>query len=123
AWGLARPYAERALAIAERRQVPGDIAYMRSCLGELAFHRGDWDEARGHCAHAAAIQERLDPTFSWGISACAPAYLCLLDLAQGRAIEESLERLESLLTMMREAANQAAIEMGAMSEVALAERH
>jgi tetratricopeptide (TPR) repeat protein len=122
AFAPAKPSADRALAVAERRQVPGDIAYMRSCLGELAFHRGDWDEARDHCAHAAAIQERLDPTFSWGISACAPAYLCLLDLAQGRASEESVERLESLLTMMRAAANQAATEVGAMSEVALAER-
>jgi tetratricopeptide (TPR) repeat protein len=119
---LAKPYAERALAVAERRQVPNDIAFMRANLGELAYYRGDWDEAREHFAHAVAIQERLDPTLTRFGAAPARVSLCLLDLAQGRAIEETILRLESLLTIMRELVNHPALEAGALGEVALAER-
>jgi transcriptional regulator with XRE-family HTH domain/tetratricopeptide (TPR) repeat protein len=119
---LAKPYAERALAVAERRQVPADIAFMRGNVGELALYRGDWDEAREHFASAAAIQERLDPTFAWGDSGPAQVYLRLLDLAQGGAAEESIRHLESLLAIMRERVNHPALETGALGEVALAER-
>jgi tetratricopeptide (TPR) repeat protein len=122
-FALAKPYAERALAVAERRQVPDDIAFMRVNLGELAYYRGDWDEAREHIAHAVAIQERLDPTLTWGDAAPMQVYVCLLDLAQGRAIEETTLRLESLLTIMRDLVSHPALELGAQGEVALAERH
>jgi hypothetical protein len=51
----AKPYAERALAVAERRQIPSGIATMRVNVGELAFYGGDWDEAREHYLYAAAV--------------------------------------------------------------------
>ena len=124
---LAKQYAERALAVAERRQVPSDIAFMRFHVGEPAFYGGDWDEAREHFSQAAAIQERLDPTFTLRIirpiSAPAQVYVCLLDLAQGRAVEESIRRLESLLASMRERVNHECLLTTALGEVALAERN
>ena len=118
----AKQYAERALAVAERRQIPSDIASMRFCVGEPAFYGGDWDEAREHFLHAAAIQERLDPTFTWGDSGIAQAHVCLLDLAQGRAADESIRRLESLLAILRDRANHPSLLTAAEGEVALAER-
>jgi tetratricopeptide (TPR) repeat protein len=123
AFALAKPYAERALAVAERRQVPADIVFMRANVGELAFFQGDWDEAREHFAHAAALQERLDPAFTWGLSGIAQVYLCLLDLAQGRAVEESSRRLEALLAILRGRISYPPLFMGALGAVALAERH
>jgi predicted ATPase len=120
---LAKQYAKRALAIAERHQVPADMVFMLANVGELGFFQGDWDEAREFFAHAAAIQERLDPAFTWGLSGIAQAYVCLLDLAQGRAVEESSRRLESLLVILRERFNHPSQGMVGLGEVALAERN
>jgi tetratricopeptide (TPR) repeat protein len=118
----AKHYAERALAVAERRQVPADIASQRVGLGDPAHFQGDWAEAREHFTQAVAIQERLDPTFTWYLSACAPVYLRLLDLAEGHEPEESMRRLEPLLASMRGRAIPAHLQMGALGNVALAER-
>jgi tetratricopeptide (TPR) repeat protein/transcriptional regulator with XRE-family HTH domain len=125
AFARAKQYAERALAVAERRQVPADIAFMRFNVGELAFYGGDWDEARERFSQAAALQERPDPTFTWGILAPAQVYVCLLDLAQGGVADESIRRLESLLALanMREWVNHEFLLTSALGEVALAERY
>jgi tetratricopeptide (TPR) repeat protein len=96
--------------------------FMRVNLGEPALYQGDWAEAREHFAQAAAIQERLDPTFTWGLENGPWVYLCLLDLAEGRDVEESMRRLETLLARIRSKANHPACIMGALGTVALAER-
>ncbi len=119
---FAKPYAERALAVAEQSQIPDRIAFMRVSLGEPALFGGNWGEAREHFSMAAAIWDRLDPNGTSANMAFASVYLGVLDLMQGRASDVGTRRLEAALARMPQSDFVPALQVGSIAEKALAER-